>query len=103
MDTNHQPDTEPPANEHAHARGRAADDSPLRLLAVPELARIFGVGEAAIRKRIRLRQLGPVIRRGKGYVMRAEALRRYLEAAEREWEGQGRTASTTRGRDRSKS
>lgn len=70
----------------------AAGADPLRLLSVRDLAMVFGVGEHAIRKRIRLRQLGPVIRRGKGYVMRAEALKRYFEDAEREWETEGRSA-----------
>jgi hypothetical protein len=72
-------------------QGTVAAD-PLRLLSVKDLAAVFGVGEHAIRKRIRLRQLGPVIRRGKAYVMRAEVLRRYFEDAEREWESESRGA-----------
>lgn len=65
----------------------------LRLLSVRDLAEVFAVTEDAIRKRIRLRQLGPVIRQGRGYVMRAEALRRYLEDAERAWGRPSRAAS----------
>lgn len=71
--------------------GGAAPESPsTRLLNVADLAQIFSVGEAAIRKRIRLRQLGPVIKRGKRYVMRLAALQRFLESAEEEWTREGR-------------
>ena len=56
-----------------------------RLLSTKQLAEIFGKTEAAIRKQIRLRQLGPVIRHGKGYYMRAETLRRFLEGEEERW------------------
>lgn len=66
----------------------------LRLLSVKDLADVFRVTEDAIRKRIRLRQLGPVIRQGRGYVMRAEALRRFLEEAERAWGRSPRAASS---------
>ncbi len=61
----------------------------LRLLSVKELAAIFRVGEPAIRKRIRLRQLGPVLRQGRGYVMRASALERYFARGEAEWADDG--------------
>ncbi len=57
-----------------------------KLLTTKQLAEIFGVSAAAIRKRIRLGQLGPVIKgAGKGYRMRAEALQRFLEGKEERW------------------
>ena len=82
-------------------RAPATAFDPLRLLSVRDLASLFGVGAPAIRKRIRLRQLGPVVRRGKSYVMRAEALRRYFEDAERQWESEGREAASATRRARS--
>ncbi len=53
-----------------------------KILTTRDLAEMFGVTEAAIRKRIRLGQLGPAIRMGKGYIVREEALIRFLEAEE---------------------
>lgn len=67
------------------ASGVPDSGNPLGLLSVRDLAKVFGLTEDAIRKRIRLRQIGPVIRQGRGYVMRVETLRRFFEQAERAW------------------